>query len=78
MNDTTEKSDCIRYLGAYLDETLSFRNHVKSKAAMLNFVKIREVRKFLTTDACDTLVMGLITSLLTILILFCLDVLILS
>ena len=31
---------------------------------MLNDVKIREIRKFLTRDACATLVMGLIMSLL--------------
>ena len=43
VNDTIEKSDCIQYLGGYLDETLSFRNHIqaRSKAAILNYIKTR-------------------------------------
>ena len=64
VKDRIEKTNFIQYLGSYLDETLSFRNHVqaKSKAAILNYIKIREIKKFLTRDACTTLVMGLIMS----------------
>ena len=46
--------DVTRYLGAYLDSTLNFKEHikVKCKAAMLNLLTIRVIRKYLTRKAC--------------------------
>ena len=63
-DDQIEISDSVRYLGAFLDQTLSFKGHINKKcqAAMVNFVKIRKIRQFLSQDACATLVLGLIMS----------------
>jgi len=59
-----EKHNTIRYLGAYLDDTLSFKEHIKIKCrnAMLNFFKIKSIRKYLTEDATETLVLSLVIS----------------
>ena len=57
------RSHITRYLGAYLDSTLTLKEHIKKKckAAMLNLLKIKMTRKFLTkgtsTKAIITLVM---------------------
>ena len=50
-----------RYLGAYLDSTLNLKQHikVKCKAAMLNLLKIKAIRKYLTTKACPKAVITL-------------------
>ena len=46
------KSQMMRYLGAYLDSTLNLKQHkMKCKAAMLNLLKIKATRKYLTTEA---------------------------
>ena len=44
------KVDIIRYLGAWLDNNLSFKHHVmkKCQVAMWNFLRIRSIRKYLT------------------------------
>ena len=62
--DKIKISNSVTYLGAFLDETLSFKSHVNKKcqAAMINFVKIRKIRQFLSQEACATLVLGLIMS----------------
>ena len=58
------KSEVIKYLGAYLDVTLSMKTHTTNKCrmSMLNLLKIRNFRKILTVDACKTLVQGLVIS----------------
>jgi hypothetical protein len=42
--DEIESKNCIRYLGAYLDEHLNFKDHVKRKCrtAMFNYLKIKK------------------------------------
>jgi len=54
----------IRYLGAYLDEGLKFSTLVKTKCrtAMLNYFRIRNIRKYLTQDATKILVLSLVIS----------------
>ena len=32
----TQKSSCIKFLGAHLDDIFSFKNHVRSKAQTAN------------------------------------------
>ena len=58
------RSKVVKYLGSFLDETLSFKKHVVNKArtAMFNFVRIRNIRRFLTKEACETLTLGLVMS----------------
>ena len=57
-------SEVIKYLGAYLNMRLSMKTHTTNKCrmAMLTLLKIRNIRKILTGDACKTLVQGLVTS----------------
>ena len=47
------RSHITRYLGAYLDSALNFKEHIKMKCkvAMLNLLKIKAIRKFLTKKA---------------------------
>lgn len=63
-NDNIEKQKCIRYLGAFLDETLNFKEHIKRKCrtSMLNFFKIKSIRKYLTREATEILCLSLVIS----------------
>ena len=49
----------VKYLGGHLDSHLTFEEHVKqkSKAAMLNFTKIKAIRPSLNATASHTLVL---------------------
>ena len=62
--DTIEKQKYIRYLGAFLDESLNFKEHIKRKcrAAMLNFFLIKSIRKYLTSEATEILCLSLVIS----------------
>ena len=59
-----ERSTTTKYLGAYLDSRLDFKQHIqtKCKAAMLNLFKIKAARKNLTRTACNKLVVVLVLS----------------
>lgn len=63
-NDIVESKNCIRYLGAFLDESLNFKEHIKRKCqtAMLNYFKIKSIRKYLSKEATETLVLSLVIS----------------
>ena len=56
------RSHMTTYLGAYLDSALNFKQHIKMKcrAAMLNLLKIKAARKYLTTKACTKAVITLV------------------
>lgn len=62
--DSVVKQHCIRYLGAFLDESLSFKEHIKRKCrtAMFNYFKIKSIRQYLSSDATETLVLSLVIS----------------
>ena len=62
--DLIELSTKVKYLGALLDNTLSFDPHVSSKVqkAMANFVKIKSICKYITREACTTLLLMLCMS----------------
>ena len=59
--DLILRSQTIRYLGAYLDENLSYKQHVNKKCqvAMFNYFKIKGIRRLLdiptTTHLCLSL-----------------------
>ena len=57
-------SNVTRYLGAYLDSTLNFKEHIKvnCKAAMVNLLKFRAARKYLTRETCARLTISLVIS----------------
>ena len=61
---TVTSSNLVKCLGAWLDKNLSFKDHSTKKAqiAMLNYQQIRNIRQFLTRDACETLVLSLVIS----------------
>ena len=68
MNGTRiEKSEVIKYLGAHLDATLSMKTHStkKCRTAIINLLKIGNIRKILTVDACKTMIQGLVISIST-------------
>ena len=54
----------VNYLGAHLDEELNLRSHIvnKCKVACFGLQRIRRIRPFLTTDACVTIVTGMVLS----------------
>ena len=58
------KSTCIKYLGVYMDNVLSYRKQVNSKckAALFNYSRIKSIRKYLDVENCKTLVSCLILS----------------
>ena len=59
-----EISDCIKYLGIWTDQHLTFKYHIKMKCkmAMWNLPKLKTIRSVLTTEAANTLAMGTIIS----------------
>ena len=54
----------INYLGGHLDSSLTFKDHIiaKSKAATINIIKIRNIRKYLNQDTCHKLIITLVLS----------------
>ena len=63
-NSTVERVKVVKCLGTYFDENLNFKHHVdmKCKAATFNFHRIKTIRKYLTKDTCETLVLSLVMS----------------
>ena len=57
FGENTRKSEVIRYLGGYLDSTLTFQQHFKTKckSAMLNLLKIISIRKYLDKETATQL-----------------------
>ena len=54
-----ELSNKVKYLGGVLDNTFNFESHVplKVQKAMANFIKIKSVCKYITREACTTVVL---------------------
>jgi hypothetical protein len=59
---TVHKATSIKYLGVDLDQELSYKTHIKRmcKIAMYNLFRIRQIRQYLTVDACKTVILGLV------------------
>ena len=59
-----EISDCIKYLGVWADQHLTFKYHIKIKCkmAMWNLQELKIIRLILTTEVANTLAMGTIIS----------------
>ena len=62
--DSIPRSEVIKYLGTWMDQYLSFRQHIlkKCNVAMINLQRIKAIRRMLTVEATETLVHGLVTS----------------
>lgn len=59
-----DRSKCIRLLGVFLDENLSFHKHIgnQCRKAIANYYRIKCIRQFITKEACEILVHSLIMS----------------
>ena len=59
-----QKSEVIKYLGAWLDQNLTLTEHVNRKCynVMMNLLKIKQLRRVLTQEAAHILVRGLVIS----------------
>ena len=62
--DMVERSAQVKLLGTWLDEYLSFGYHItqKCKNAMLSIYKIRNLRRYLSIEACQVLIHSLVFS----------------
>ena len=61
---TIQCTNKIKYLRGHLDSSLTFNDHIiaKSKAATINIIKIRNIRRYLNQDTCNKLVITLVLS----------------
>ena len=61
-DETVQRSSIIKYLGALIDERLSFKQFINNKCRidMWNLQKLKAIRNVLTDDACKTLVSTLV------------------
>ena len=59
-----QRSEVMKYLRNWLDENLTLMEHVTRKCctAMLNLLKIKQLRMVLTQDVAHTLVRGFVVS----------------
>ena len=59
-----QKSEVIKYLGAWLDQNLTLIEHVNRKCqnAMMSLLKIKQLRRVLTQETAHILVRGLVIS----------------
>ena len=60
--EIVKRTPCIKYLGANLDELLSFSTFVKTKCqkAIANLKRIQKLRPLLSKDVCHQLVIALV------------------
>ena len=63
-DSTIPKSSSVKYLGVTLEKNLNIKGHIltKCRKAIPNFVRICNIRQYLTKDACTTLVLSLCIS----------------
>ena len=66
IGQLVQRSDSMKYLGAYLDGNLSMTTQVtrKCKLLMCNVLKTRTLCTFLTAEACQTIMVSLALSYL--------------
>ena len=62
--DKVSRVKCIRYMGTYLNDTLTLKEHVKTKCrtAMLNFFRIKNACSYHSKEATETLVLSLVST----------------
>ena len=61
-NTLIESAASAKYLGVYLDKNLNLKQQItaKCKVASWNLYRIKNIRKYLTLEACTVLVLGLV------------------
>ena len=62
--ELVERTDVIKYLGAYMDEQLNMQKHIteKCRKAIYGLYRLKQVRKVLTDEAAETIAVGIIMS----------------
>ena len=62
--DRVDRTAKVKLLGVWLDEHLSYEHHIlqKCKNAMLSIYKIRNLRRYLSLEACQVLIHSLVFS----------------
>ena len=62
--NTITASPLVKYLGTYLDQTLSLKSHItkKCKAAMFNLLRIKNVRHLFDLESVTTMILSLVIS----------------
>ena len=63
-NEIVERATIIKYLGAWLDAQLTFKEHTtkKCQTAIINYLCIKNICHLLTDSACETLLLSLCIS----------------
>ena len=63
-NSIIERSPFVKYLGVHLDSVLAMKEHITNKCriAMINIIRLFNIRRFPTKDACHSLLLGLVIS----------------
>ena len=64
IEETINRCSIISYRGAYLDSQLSFKEHIKTKckSAVLNIIRVWNIRKYLVKDTTHILIKSLALS----------------
>ena len=64
LDDKVERTNLIKYLGAWLDEHLQFKTHVirKSKTVYWNLYKLMHIRRFMDQKLFEILVYSMVLS----------------
>ena len=59
-----ERTEVIKYLGAYMDAQLNMQNHITEmcRKAMYGLYRLKQVRKVLTDEAAETIAVGKVMS----------------
>ena len=62
--EIVEQATTIKYLGAWLDAQLTFKEHTtkKCQTAIINYLRIRNICHLFTNSACETLLLSLCIS----------------
>ena len=60
--EVVDRTNCIKYLGVWPDDTLSLKHHItqKCKTGMWNLQRLKAICPFLTTEAWHTVVRGIV------------------
>ena len=59
-----ERTDVIKYLGAYMDEQLNMQKHIVEmcRKAIYGLYRFEQVRKVLTDETAETIAVGIVMS----------------
>ena len=64
IGELVERTEVIKYLGAYMDEQLNMQKHITEmcRKAMYGLYRLKQVSKVLTVVAAETIAVGIVMS----------------